>query len=116
MTSSQQLANLIPVLTGAEMLKFKLNSADNRRRCLLGHQRSLLSDFYSTPQYIAARAMYNTLERMVIRASKGETREIPTYNDLYGLSLDELAAFWNKARRRVIQRAWRKGGLGLRSL
>lgn len=96
--SSAEIASKIPILTGASMYKGSFTDPTNpNKHCLLGHQQRL-------PSEIAGR-MYRTLIRMVkLRTSHGN---VPTFNDKGGLSLDALADFWNQARRRVIQAAWR---------
>jgi len=104
--TSAEVAKKIPVLTGAQMYKGSFTDPDNKNaHCLLGHQQHL-------PNFELATAMYQTLRRM-IKLRKHSVKfakfgEIPIFNDREGLSLDELAAFWNQARRRVIQSYWRK--------
>jgi hypothetical protein len=98
--SSAEIAKVIPILKGSDMFKGSFNNPMNlNQHCLLGHQRSISN-------YAVSKLMLTTLRRMA-KARTGDS-VIPAFNDAAHRSLDELAAFWNQARRRVIQGAWRR--------
>lgn len=84
----------IPILTADHMHKGGLVGPANTR-CLLGHT-------FDSP---AGSLMEQTMKRM-LRGSGFYS--IPEFNDSTLNTRSVLAAFWNKARRRVIQNAWRK--------